>query len=197
MIVFKEKQYAESEAMRTLFVHLRREGFLRNGLYETIGKSQLPAVLKGNNVVVEKFVISTSFFFLVKYRAYLKMGAKVKLPDTVRLDGYYAHEKLGNLSFKFQKGFSELGEKLFGGGKKKKKKKKDNNDNNNNGGGGFSSRLEHKFDIEVDTKKLYGEVVKYDKRARELILEFDELRDVPKALDILPFGLNYKVYLLE
>ena len=190
MIVFKEKQYAESEAMRTLFVHLRREGFLRNGLYETIGKSQLPAVLKGNNVVVEKFVISTSFFGKDKYRAYLKMGAKVKLPDTIRLDGYTTSERLGNLSFKFQKGFSELKERLYTD--KKDKKKKDNG-----GGNGFSPKFEYRSELQVDVRKLLGEVVKYDKNARELILEFDNLRDVPKALDTLPFGIDYKVYLLS
>lgn len=103
MIVFKQKTYSEYEAMRSLYVELMRDGGKR-GKWEIISKSQLPAVLKGNNVVVEKFVISTSLFGRDKYRMYLKIGAKAKLPDEVRFPGYYDNEKLGGLSLKVSGG---------------------------------------------------------------------------------------------
>lgn len=152
MIVFKQKTYSEYEAMRSLYVELMRDGGKR-GKWETISKSQLPAVLKGNNVVVEKFVISTSLFGRDKYRMYLKIGAKAKLPDEVRFPGYYYDEKLGGLSLKVtggvpfknqqQNNFSDVREKSFG---------KNKNNNNNNGGKLISTEYNNRFDIETEVQ---------------------------------------------
>lgn len=196
MIVFKQKTYSEYEAMRSLYVELMRDGGKR-GKWETISKSQLPAVLKGNNVVVEKFVISTSFFGRDKYRMYLKIGAKAKLPDEVRFPGYYYDEKLGGLSLKVsggvpfknqqQNNFSDAKEKSFG----------KNKNNNNNGGKLISAEYNNRFDIEVEIHNMIAEAIKYDKRSRELILEFDTIQDAIRALNILPFGTNYNIKLLE
>ena len=197
MIVFKQKTYSEYEAMRSLYVELMRDGGKR-GKWEIISKSQLPAVLKGNNVVVEKFVISTSLFGRDKYRMYLKIGAKAKLPDEVRFPGYYYDEKLGGLSLKVsggvpfknqqQNNFSDAKEKAFG---------KNKNNNNNNGGKLLSAEYNNRFDIEVEVHNMIAEAIKYDKKSRELILEFDTIQDDIRALNILPFGINYNIKLLE
>ncbi len=197
MIVFKQKTYSEYEAMRSLYVELMRDGGKR-GKWEIISKSQLPAVLKGNNVVVEKFVISTSLFGRDKYRMYLKIGAKAKLPDEVRFPGYYYDEKLGGLSLKLtggvpfknqqQNNFSDAKEKAFG---------KNKNNNNNNGGKLISAEYNNRIDIEVEVHNMIAEAIKYDKKARELILEFDTIQDAIRALNILPFGINYNIKLLE
>lgn len=195
MIVFKQKIYSEYEAMRSLYVELMRDGGKR-GKWEVISKSQLPAVLKGNNVVVEKFVISTSLLGRDKYRMYLKIGAKAKLPDEVRFQGYYNDRKLGGLSLKVsggvpfknqQNNFSDTKEKSFG------------NNKNNNGGGGklLSTEYNNRFDIETEVHNMIAEAIKYDKRSRELILEFDTIPDAIRALNILPFGTNYNIKLLE
>ena len=188
MIVFKEKSYSEYENMRLLYTELKKSGLLRPGLYETIGRSQLPAVLKGNNIVIERFAITTSIFGKDKYRMYIKVGAKAKMPDEVRLDGYYRPERLGRISFKLQKGFSNN----RGGNNRN-----NNGNNNNNNGGSNQGRFEYNADLQIEVRRLIGEAIKYDKSSRELILEFDSVYDAIKALNILPFGINYKVYLLE
>lgn len=213
MIVFKEKQFTECDAMRSLYVELMRNGAQR-GRWEIINKSQLIPILKGNNVVVEKFVISTSFFGRDKYRMYIKIGARAKMPDEVRLPKDYYDETLGNLTFKLKN------KDAFGGGIKdnnnnQKKKKKDNN---NRGGNNHNRNQSNKSDysdydvrlfglaetdfnsyykIDIEKEKLLGEAIKYDKKARELILEFDSIYDAIRALNILPFGLNYNIYLLD
>lgn len=216
MIVFKEKQFTECDAMRSLYVELMKNGAQR-GRWEIINKSQLIPILKGNNIVVEKFVISTSFFGRDKYRMYIKIGAKAKMPDEVRLPGSYYDEKLGGLSLKLKN------KDLFGGGtsdnnnnNNNKKNNNNNNRNNNNRNnnynqsnksdysdydvrlfGNIETNLDNYYKIDIERHKLIGEAIKYDKKARELILEFDEIYDAIRALNILPFGLNYSIYLLD
>ena len=73
MIVFKEKTYSEYDAMRSLYNELLRNG--QRGLWELCTKSQVIPILKGNNIVIERFVISTSLFGRDKYRMYIKIGA--------------------------------------------------------------------------------------------------------------------------
>ena len=53
-----------------------------------------------------------------------------------------------------------------------------------------------------EIRSLIGEAIKYDKRDRSLVLEFDgpkenAIRNLKEALNILPFGLNYNIYLLN
>ena len=45
--------------------------------------------------------------------------------------------------------------------------------------------------------ELKGETLKYDKKERSLVLEFPDIRAAVEALNILPFGINYKIYLLD
>lgn len=192
MIVFKEKIYSEFEAMRTLYTELGRLGLLRGGMYDIINTSQLIPILKGNNVVIEKFVISTSLFGKDKYRMYLKIGAKAKLPDEVRLPGRTNVERLGKISFNFKNNTGG------GDGKKRdKKKKKDNRGGNQQHNFSIEGSYNYQADIQLEVQNLLGEAIKYDKKARELILEFDSVQDAIRALNILPFGIRYKTYLLE
>jgi hypothetical protein len=190
MIVFKEKIYKECEAMRTLYTELGRAGLLRGGMYDIINTSQLIPILKGNNVVIEKFVISTSLFGKDKYRMYLKIGAKAKLPDEVRLPGRTNVERLGKISFNFKNNT---------GGNNQQKKKNNKKDKKpwQQKEFGIEGSYNYQADIQLEVQNLLGEAIKYDKKARELILEFDSVQDAIRALNILPFGIRYKTYLLE
>ena len=85
MITFRQKEFREYDAMRSLYVRLMERS--SRDKFNVIDTSALIPILKGNNIVVEKFVISTSMFGKDKYRMYLKIGAKAKLPDEVRLQG--------------------------------------------------------------------------------------------------------------
>ena len=128
---------------------------------------------------------------------YLKIGAKAKLPDEVRLPSYEKRNSVLGLKFKLGAGipkkkyFSEVipEQKEFGG----------KNKNNNGGGGGnaIESGLELHPDLSYTTNELKGDTLKYDKRERSLVLEFPDIRSAVEALNILPFGLNYKIYLLD
>lgn len=189
MIVFKEKQYTEYENTRLLYNELTRYGEDRNMRVEIINRSQLIPVLKGDCVVVEKFVISTSFFGKDKYRMYIKIGARTPLPEAIKLDSQSGYEKVGKLTFKINTG-------------------DDNNNNNNNNknnkknnkGKNFSvlsGKYDYSVDLQRDTRNPYGEVIKYDKKSRELIIECDSVRDAVYCLKILPFGFHYKRFLLD
>ena len=52
-------------------------------------------------------------------------------------------------------------------------------------------------DLSYQVNKLLGEALLYDKVSRTLVLEFDSIRDAINALNVLPFGINYKLYLLD
>jgi len=202
MIVFKEKTYSEFEAMRTLYTELGRAGLLRGGMYDIINTSQLIPILKGNNVVIEKFVISTSLFGKDKYRMYLKIGAKAKLPDEVRLPGRTNVERLGKISFNFKNNTGGGGNNNNGNGNNKNKNRQNRGGNNNQGGNqqhnfSIEGSYNYQADIQLEVQNLLGEAIKYDKKSRELILEFDSVQDAIRALNILPFGIRYKTYLLE
>ena len=184
MIKFAQKQYTEYDAMRALYVELMK--YSDKNKFEVIDKSALIPVLKGNNVVIERFVISTSTFGKDKYRMYLKIGAKAKLPDEVRLAGEHVYDKkLLDLSISFKGGFKP---KTFSGKK--------------SGGGGspFGIQTEIKtpyLSINQEVHELLGKAIRYDKKERSLVLEFKEIQYAIRALNILPFGLGYKIYLLD
>ena len=179
--------------MRTLYTELGRAGLLRGGMYDIINTSQLIPILKGNNVVIEKFVISTSLFGKDKYRMYLKIGAKAKLPDEVRLPNRTNVERLGHISFNFKNNTGGGGNNKQQQGKKDKDKKKKWQQREF----GIEGSYNYQADIQLEVQNLLGEAIKYDKKARELILEFDSVQDAIRALNILPFGIRYKTYLLE
>lgn len=188
MIKFVQKQYTEYDAMRALYVELTK--YSDKNKFEVIDRSALIPVLKGNNVVIERFVISTSMFGKDKYRMYLKIGAKAKLPDDVRLAGGRVYDKkLLDLSISFKGGTKP---KTFSGGGKGKGK--------NNGGSPFGINTEIKtpfLSLNQEVHELLGKALKYDKKDRSLVLEFSEISLAIRALNILPFGLGYKIYLLD
>lgn len=194
MIKFEQKQYTEYDAMRALYVELMR--YSDKNKFEVIDRSALIPVLRGNNVVIERFVISTSLFGKDKYRMYLKIGAKAKLPDEVRLAGQRVYDKnLLNFSIELKGGVKP---KMFG-----KKGGGGNNNNNQNQGGGFGQistgiKSDYQFfTIKQEVRELLGEALKYDKKDRSLVLEFNDIPSAIRALNILPFGLDYKIKLLN
>ena len=196
MIQFRQKQFSEYDAMKSLYEQiLRRTGGDRNRKFKIINQSALIPILKGNNVVIEKFTISTSMFDREKYRMYIKIGAKAKLPDEVRLPRTKEYDdKLGKVSLRlnggiFRKSFSNiegtLFQKEFKGG----------------GGGGekpvISAEGSNDIYLNVKRREVLGETFSYSKAQRSLVLEFKTINDAIDALNILPFGLNYQIYLLD
>lgn len=189
MITFRQKEFREYDAMRSLYIKLMERS--SRDKFSVIDTSALIPILKGNNIVVERFVISTSAFGTDKYRMYLKIGAKAKLPDEVRLQSRPYDERLLNLRLTFKgdhkaKSFSKLSESLF---------------SKNKGGGGAPSfaqtEVSPNINLSIERSRLLGNAIKYDKKSRLLILEFSTIEDAIYALNILPFGLNYKIYLLD
>lgn len=185
MIKFRQKEFSEYDAMRSLYVELMKKS--DRNKFPVIDTSALIPILKGNNIVIERFVISTSLFGKDKYRMYIKIGAKAKLPDEVRLQGKPYDKRLLNISLKF-KGSYKPKEKQFG---------KSKNNNNNGGGDPVFTEISPNLDLSVPGTKPIGDVVKYDKKSRLLVLEFSTIWEAIEALNILPFGLNYKIYLLD
>lgn len=194
MIKFKQKQYTEYDAMRSLYKEMVNNAHGdRRRMPNVCNPSSLPSILKGSNIIIERFVITPSILGKDKYRMYLKIGAKAKLPDNVRLPSESRTSRLGSASINFnatQRAFSNKSNKGGGGGEQV-----DYGDRMKFGK--VSTSFNPDISIIREEKKLLGEVVKYDKPSRSLILEFTSIRDAIKALDILPFGLEYRYYLLE
>ncbi len=206
MIIFKQKEFSEFDAMRSLYIELVKNS--KPNRFQMIKLNSLLPILKGNNVVIERFVISTGLFKRDTYRMYLKIGAKAKMPDEVRLPSRVYDETLFNATLNvgfdgapIQKNNSEIEtktlfkEKSFG----KNNKKKNNNGNGDGGGnrGGLKSNLNFPVNVSYEVKKLLGEAVNYDKKSRSLVLEFETIQDAINAINILPFGMNYRIYLLD
>jgi hypothetical protein len=196
MIQFRQKQFTEYDAMKTLYEKiLRKTGGDKNKRFKIINKSQLIPILKTNSVVVEKFTISTSMFGRDKYRMYIKIGAKAKLPDEVRLPELKEHIKtVGNFNINLKGGllgkkFSEMpAQKEFGKG---------GGGGNNNPGPVLGTELSKRINITRKVQEILGEAIEYSKTQRSLVLEFTSVDDAIEALNYLPFGLNYQIYLLD
>ena len=186
MIQFRQKEFTEYDAMKSLYNEiLKSTRGDREKKFPVIDKSALISVLKGNNVVIEKFVISTSFFGKDVYRMYLKIGAKAKLPDDVRLPGKVYDENLLNMKVSVSGGLFAKDRGGDNGGKK--------------GPPPFvkADMYPNQASIKRTVNNLLGEAIDYSKVSRTLVLEFPSIRDAIEALNILPFGLNYKIYLLD
>ena len=213
MIEFRQKEFAakEYDAMKSLYNELMRNDLWRRKIRVIDSTSLLP-ILRGNNIVIERFVISTQFGKKDKFRMYLKIGAKAKMPEDVRLPGRPKYNKLfnSNLSFngggwfnkKISTGTTTNNEKqgTFSAISEEKtfSKNKKNNNNNNGGGNDINGRLDlGSVEVNYETTVPQGETLLYDKKSRTLVLEFDEIKDAIAALNILPFGLNYNIYLLD
>ena len=78
-----------------------------------------------------------------------------------------------------------------------KNKKKGGGGNGNDNGGGVFFNGDLPLDLSIPVRELLGEALKYDKQSRSLVLEFNNIQDAIRAINILPFGLNYRIYLLE
>lgn len=207
MIEFRQKCFTEYDAMRSLYNQLSRDFNWKNRI-KVIDKSSLVPILSGNNIVIERFVISKSFFGKDRYRVYLKLGAKVKLPDDVRLPGRDVNERVGGLSMNFNGGiFVNNGD----GDKKKDDKKKNEQQKNNSQVVEDSGTIQKEFgappvfstafrpnniDLTIEKTIPMAENVKYNKKDRSLVLEFERLDTIKDILDSLPFGINYNLYLL-
>lgn len=176
MIKFREKLYSEYDAMKSLYNTLKS----RNAKFEVISDDALPAVLRGNNIVIEKFMISTSYFGRDKYRTYIKLGSRLKLPTSVRLPKYYENKRVGGLGLNIllPKPGSDQSQSNQQGQQSKKNK-------------GASMSLD------ITTAKVPADTLKYDKSSGTLILESDSIQDAVNALNILPFGISYKVFILQ
>lgn len=189
MIIIRQKQFSEYDAMKSLYQEImKRAQGDRRRMYPIINTSALLPILKGNNVVVERFVISTSAIGRDKYRMYLKIGAKAKLPDEVRLPGRYYDKDLCGIKLSFSG-------KLFS-----KNNNNGNNNQGNNGGGGGSmvnASISPNISIKKKVHEILGEAIKYDKKERSLVLEFKTIGEAIETLNILPFGLDYKIYFLD
>lgn len=190
MITFRQKEFSEYDAMRSLYVDLMR--FSDRSKFDIIDKNALLPILKGNNIVVERFVITTSIFGRDRYRMYLKIGAKAKMPDEVRLPEKVYDKRLGDLSL-------NINAPIF------PKRQDDRNDEKQPnqrtyGKGGSTPALSANFrpnvDLSYEVRELLGKAIKYDKKSRSLVLEFASVQDAIRALNILPFGIGYKIYLL-
>lgn len=198
MIQFRQKTFSEYDAMRTLYVELLKRG--DRNKWKVIDRDSLIPVLRGNNVVVERFVISTSFLHKDRYRLYLKIGAKAKLPDEVRLPERIYDKRLGNASLNINVGsFSPYSkdkqqqktmssvvfrQKEFGNNKKKGTPPT------------ISANVSPNLNLTYEVRELLGDAVKYDKKERSLVLEFKSIDNAIQALNILPFGINYNIFLL-
>ena len=101
MIKFKEKTYSEYDAMRQLYVEMSKRYKSYDGKlgFKVVSPFYLPGILKGNNVVIEKFVILSRMIGSDKYRMYIKLGSKVKIPDDFKLPSLDKDTKnLGSLN---------------------------------------------------------------------------------------------------
>ena len=222
MINFRQKEFTENDAMRSLYVKLMR--YSDRNKFGVIDTNALIPILRGNNVVIERFVISTSIFGKDKYRMYLKIGAKAKLPDEIRLPGRTYDKRLGNMQLNVN--HSIFAPKDYEQ-QQQSQKKDDTRLNDTSGPSNDKPRrqknysefpgsiLEQKefgkdnkqypyisgsfspsIDLSYEVSELLGEAIKYDKKSRTLVLEFKTIEDAINALNILPFGLGYKIYLL-
>lgn len=209
MIKFRQKEFSEYDAMRSLYVELMKLPEYR-GRVNIIDSSMLIPILRGNNIVIERFVISTSMFSKDRYRMYLKIGAKAKMPDNVRLPGRTYERAVGDLRVKFENGVKFPNNNNQSGQQKQSnfssilsqkdfttKKNKGGGNNGNNGGKYISSSFSPNLSLSYEVTELLGDAIKYDKSERSLVLEFNSIRDAIYALNILPFGIGYKLYLLS
>jgi hypothetical protein len=194
MIQFRQKTFSEYDAMRALYVELLKRG--DKNKWKVIDKNSLIPVLRGNNVVIERFVISTSFAHRDRYRLYLKIGAKAKLPDEVRLPERVYDKRLGNASINFNMGLFAPGSKDNQGQKQKNMSVVFKQKEFKGAPHTISASVSPNINLTYEVRELLGEAVKYDKKERSLVLEFQSIEDAIRALNILPFGINYNIFLL-
>lgn len=195
MITFRQKEFTEYDAMKAFYNELCR--LTDRNRFPICTKSELPSILKGNNVVIEKFVIASPFFGRDIYRMYIRVGLKAKMPEAIRLTDKQYDKRLGDFQVNFKSG------NLF-----------DSQERN------YSEILEQRefkasypfwkpqmsadfrpdrdaMSISYLVKESLGEAIVNDKKTRTVVLEFKSIHDAIRVLNLLPFGLNYKIYILD
>lgn len=217
MIKFKEKTYSEYDAMRQLYVEMSKRYKSYDGKigFKVISPSYLPGILKGNSVVIEKFVILSRVIGSDKYRMYIKLGSKIKLPDDFKLpsisDDYVnlgvVKGTLGGGSLFKGSNQKSLGNQSSSDSDEDEEDDDNDNSNNwrrrgkrysnkkNNVGSGF--KYETSRGVSVSSNKPLGTTVLYDKNSRSLVLEFNNIRDAVESLNYLPLGLSYDLYIVS
>lgn len=192
MIQFRQKDFSEHDAMNFFYAKIMEMGGDRSK-WKIIDRSALIPILKGNNIVIEKFNIVSNLFKDDRFRMYLRIGAKAKLPETVRLPKGPGYDRdLGNIRISITNGgikSSGVSQQDNGNGNQKKDKGGADNFRAN-----WSPDVGLKYHVDGD---LMGKTVKYDKSERTLVLEFDRLHNAIRALNYLPFGFGYDIYLLD
>ena len=206
MIKFRQKEFSEADAMRPFFVKLQREIRERRAPFvQVISKNEMLPILSGNNVIIEKFVLSDKLIGKDTFKMYLRFGSKVKLPEIMKLSEFeYKNKSLlggSRIDIDLSSG-SNNGNNGGGNNNSNNQQKKKNKGNNK-----FPQQKQYSlfnpklnglsFTLSRDVKESLGEVILYDKKSRIAVLEFKNISDAIKALNILPLGLNYKLYLLD
>lgn len=186
MIQFRERDFSEHDAMNYFYDQLMRSGGDRNK-WKIIDSSALIPILKGNNIVITKFTIVSDILGREKYRMHIRIGAKARLPEDVRLPKGPGYDKrIGSVGIKF----NNPGLKSFS----------DNNNNKKGGGGGDFGSMSFSPNIEISRHvngEELGKAISYDKTTRELVMEYKSVYDAIKSLNILPFGFGYRIYILD
>jgi hypothetical protein len=117
------------------------------------------------------------------------------MPDNVKLaESYLKSDQLFETQLKLEGGLERR--KLFS---KNKNKNNNNNNQNQQGPGSFAKAgIDFgKLGVYKTKENRIGEAILYDIKSRSLVLEFGSIENAVRALDILPFGINYKLYLLD
>jgi hypothetical protein len=148
-------------------------------------------------LVIEKFVIASPFFGRDVYRMYIRVGLKAKMPEAIRLTDkqydkrlgdFQVNLKSGNLFDSQERNYSEiLEQREFKGGYPFWKPQ-------------MSADFRPDRDamsISYLVKESLGEAIVNDKKTRTVVLEFKSIQDAIRVLNLLPFGLNYKIYILD
>ena len=132
---------------------------------------------------------------------YLKIGAKAKMPDEIKLPNKVYDERLLGMQINFNGAF---------GSKNNNNEPQQRNNSDTTEGtivfrqkefkGGppptITTNINPYINITHEVEDMIGDAVEYDKKSRSLVLEHNSIQDAIKALNILPFGINYKIYLL-
>lgn len=190
MIKFVQKEFSEADAMRPFYVKLQE--YMRDRrcpFVQVIGKNEMLPILSGNNVIIERFVITQRVFGKDSFKMYLRFGSKVKLPDNFELSDFRYETKSLLGGTKLSVG--------IGGGNNNNQGNKNNNKKNKKFSLIGPEINSLSFALNRDVKVKSGEVVHYDKSNRIAVLEFNNIDNAIRSLNILPLGLNYKLYLLD
>ena len=227
MITFRQKEFTEYDAMKAFYNELCR--LTDRNRFPICTKSELFSILKGNNVVVEKFVIASPFFGRDVYRMYIRVGLKAKMPEAIKLTDKQYDKRLGDFQLNFKSG-NYFGSHGFTMDKNKRdgdsvtsvgysKPRQTNHSDIEyskglleqrefKGGGnsipGWTPTFTSEFHPDRDSmsisylvKETLGEAIVNDKETRTVVLEFKSIQDAIRVLNVLPFGLNYRIYLLD